>query len=72
MIVKHNGWIVEIPDNGNDYYVYVARANQPGNVHIKAESDGWVVDLWPQSYSETHSSAFGLYSDLDDAEEDES
>ena len=67
MKIEHNGWIVEIPDNAEaGDYVYVSREDRPGAIHIKAESEGWVADLWPQSYDEVHSTLCGLYSDLDD------
>lgn len=67
MKIEHNGWIVEIPDNAEaGDYVYVSREDRPGAIHIKAESEGWVADLWPQSYIEPLSSLCGLYSDLDD------
>lgn len=67
MKIEHNGWIVEIPDNAEaGGYVYVSREDRPGAIHIKAEDEGWVADLWPQSYVEPLSSLCGLYSDLDD------
>ena len=67
MKIEHNGWIIEIPDNAEvGGYVYVSREDQPGAIHIKAESEGWVADLWPQSYIEPLSSLCGMYSDLDD------
>lgn len=72
MKIEHNGWIVEIPDDDtNGDYVYVSREDRPGNVHIKAESEGWVCDLWPESYEATHSTLCGLYADLDDDVEED-
>lgn len=39
-----NGWFVSTSECGE--YLYVERSNAPGEIHIKAESEGFVVDVW--------------------------
>lgn len=39
-----NGWMVHPSDHGD--YLYVERCGAPGQIHIKAESEGFVVDFW--------------------------
>lgn len=39
-----SGWYVSASDAGD--YLYIERSNAPGQIHIKAESEGFVVDMW--------------------------
>ncbi len=38
------GWMVTASDDGQ--YLYVERDGAPGQIHIKAEDEGFVVDIW--------------------------
>jgi hypothetical protein len=39
-----NGWEVTASDCGT--YLYLERNGAPGQIHIKAEGEGFVVDIW--------------------------
>ena len=39
-----SGWYISASDDGD--YLYIERSNAPGQIHIKAESEGFVVDIW--------------------------
>ena len=71
MNIEFNGWVIEILEDAPTY-VYVARVDKPGAVHVKAEAEGFVVDIWPESYEAVEVSAAALYTDLGDmADEDD-
>lgn len=38
------GWHVTTSDDGT--YLYIERDGAPGQIHIKAEDEGFVVDIW--------------------------
>ena len=70
MNIEFNGWVIEVMEDA-PAYVYVARVGKPGAVHVKAEAEGFVADIWPESYEAVEASATALYTDLDDmADED--
>lgn len=39
-----NGWHVTSSDDGK--YLYVELDGAPGQIHIKVEDEGFVVDIW--------------------------
>ena len=52
-----NGWMVTTSDDGQ--YLYVQLDGSPGQIHIKADDDGFVVGIWndnepPQVVSSTY------------------
>ena len=38
------GWNVTVSDDGR--YLYVSQGGSPGEIHIKQEDEGYVVDIW--------------------------
>jgi hypothetical protein len=38
------GWQLTFSDD--EQYMYVSRDGAPGEIHIKAEDEGYVVDIW--------------------------
>lgn len=38
------GWLVNTSDDGQ--YIYLQRDGAPGQIHVKAEDEGFVVDIW--------------------------
>ena len=67
MKIEHNGWLIEVPDNGDE--VWVAHQDRPGRIHIVAAAHSWVANLWPQSHSSPHGTLWGQYEDLNDVED---
>jgi len=64
--MKHNigGWCVSVSDCGK--YLYVERSSAPGQVHIKAESEGFVVDIWSSDNEpECRATTAATYSELE-------
>jgi hypothetical protein len=43
-VANLNGWLVSASPDGQ--YLYIQRDGSPGQVHLKAEDEGLVVDLW--------------------------
>ncbi len=39
-----NGWMLHTSDDGR--YLYIERDGAPGQIHVKAEDEGFVVDIW--------------------------
>ena len=39
-----NGWHVTASDDGQ--YLYIELDGAPGQIHVKAEDEGFVVDIW--------------------------
>ena len=64
MKIEHNGWLIEVPDNGDE--VWIAQLGRPGRVHIVAAGTSWVANLWPENHSTPHSTLWGQYEDLVD------
>lgn len=48
--MKLNGWDVEASDDGQ--YLYVRRDGKPGEIKVKAEDEGFVIDVWPEEDKE--------------------
>lgn len=44
MAAEVNGWLVSTSEDGQ--YLYVTLDGSPGQIHIKAEDEGFVVDIW--------------------------
>lgn len=49
-------------------YAYLKREGQPGEVHIKAESEGLVVDVWNEGVTEVVDTMAIPYEDLGQSE----
>lgn len=64
MRIEHNGWTIVIPD-GEPEYAHISRPGLPGAVHVKAESEDYVADIWPENYERVEATAAALYSDLE-------
>lgn len=39
-----NGWMLTTSDDGQ--YLYIERDGAPGQIHVKAEDEGFIVDIW--------------------------
>lgn len=65
--VELNGWLINDSDDGQ--YIYLQRDGSPGQIHVKAEDEGFVVDIWADDegtgsdYSVASTSA--LYTELE-------
>lgn len=57
------GWKVSTDDTGQ--YLYVERDGAPGQIHIKAEDEGFVVDLWDSKLENCTASAAATYTELE-------
>jgi len=42
--IELNGWLIVVSNEGD--YLYITRDGSPGQVHVKAEDEGIVVDIW--------------------------
>ena len=41
-----NGRMLHTSDDKDAQYLYIERDGAPGQIHVKAESEGFVVDIW--------------------------
>lgn len=62
--IKHGDWVIEFTDKPGR--VRISNDQHPGNILIKAEVEGYIVDIWRDSYEKVESGASALYSDLSD------
>ena len=44
MALKKGNWTIGLSKCGN--YIYIKRDGLPGEVHVKSETEGYVVDIW--------------------------
>ncbi len=57
-------WIVSTSDCGQ--YIYIFRENRPGTIQIKAEDEGFVVDIYDdQDDSTSQATTCCFYADLE-------
>ena len=38
------GWMVSASEDGQ--YLYIERDGAPGQIHVKAEDEGFIMDIW--------------------------
>ena len=58
------GWQISTSDDGQ--YIYIALDGAPGQIHIKAEDEGFVVDIWADDDEPTCvGSTSALYTELE-------
>lgn len=66
--INLKGWSIKASDDGT--YLYISKADKQGEIHIKAESEGYVVDAWSEDeYVYPLGTCF--YSDLESGEDEE-
>ncbi len=61
------GWLVR--DGGE--YLYISMDGKPGEIIVKAESEGFVVDIWSNDGNHPEGTTHALYTDLSSTEESE-
>lgn len=61
------GWVIRSEGD----YLFIARCGKPGEIIIKAETEGFVVDVWPAGEGvEPEDTMCIFYTDLEEEEED--
>ena len=60
-VANLNGWLVQ----QHDEYLYIQLDGSPGYITIKAEGEGFVVDIWPDVGNESVGSTYALYTELE-------
>lgn len=70
LILPMSGWMIgdwRLKTSGDGEYLYVSREDKPGEIHIKADSEGYVLDVWPsdETADESVATMAVLYEDLD-------
>lgn len=69
--IKQSGWEIEFNDEEPNR-VYLRREGKPGDIHIKAEHEGYVIDIWPDGDAlAPDAGCFALYQDLGDQQEEQ-
>ena len=59
-----NGWHVAASDDGQ--YLYIELDGAPGQIHVKAEDEGFVVDIWSDDVGPTCvASTSAFYTELE-------
>lgn len=62
-----NGWEVTASECGQ--YLYLSLDGSPGQIHVKAESEGFIVDIWSDDDTpEVYGSAHAFYSELENVQ----
>lgn len=70
-IIKQSGWEIAF-NNEEPNRVYLRRDGKPGDIHIKAEYEGFIVDIWPDGDPPApDAGCFALYQDLGDQQEEQ-
>ena len=62
-----NGWELSVSSCGN--YAYAKRSDRPGQIDIKAEDEGYVVDIWDEDWQQVVAECHSLYCDLETSDE---
>lgn len=62
--MTHLGWEVIFSEDEPNR-LYVTHEDHPGSIHIKADDEGFVVDVWPDSHEQVLATCAALYSDLE-------
>jgi hypothetical protein len=58
------GWLVNASDDGR--YLYIERDNCAGQIHVKADDEGYVVDLYNDNLDpDCCASVYALYTELE-------
>lgn len=60
-----NGWNLNTSEDGQ--YLYIEREGKPGQIHVKADDEGFVVDVWTYDgvdEPECVASTYALYDEL--------
>lgn len=60
-VARLRGWKVEQYDR----YLRIELDGSPGYITIKQESDGFVVDFWPDEGDESVGSTYALFTELE-------
>lgn len=58
--IRIGDWIVE----SNGEYLYVHHVKQPGDIHVKAEAEGFVIDVYDDDVEEAHATLSVEYVEL--------
>ena len=58
-----SGWMIYASDDGQ--YLCVTLDGSPGSIAIKAEDEGFVVDIWADDGVESIASTSALYTELE-------
>ncbi len=61
--LRHGDWHITFNEREPNR-VYIRNGAQPGEVHVKADDEGYVVDIWPDSFDEVAASAAAPYNEL--------
>lgn len=61
--LEHGGWVVELSAD-EPRYVWVSRKNYPGHIQIKADDEGFVVDVWNEDNTQAVATCAALYNEL--------
>lgn len=61
------GWLVR----SSGEYLYISRDGKPGEIIVKAECEGFVVDIWSEDKSYPDGTTSALYTDLERENDDE-
>lgn len=66
MIVFNDGWAIR----SQGEYLFIKRHEKPGEIIIKAEAEGFVIDAWPEGNEvEPEGTMSIFYTDLEEDEE---
>lgn len=65
--LEEKGWLLTTSDDPDGQYLYVQRDGAPGQIHIKAEDEGFVVDIWSANPQDDYSvaSTSATYTELE-------
>lgn len=63
MIVFNDGWAIRTEGE----YLFVKRKDKPGEILVKAEDEGFVVEVWPEGEDVDPEQTMGIfYTDLEE------
>jgi hypothetical protein len=61
-------WLVSTQEE--PCYAYIERKGKPGHIQIKADDDGFVVDIFDDEVANSVASAYAFYAELEHEEKD--
>lgn len=69
MKLEIDGWVIEF-NSDNPQYVFLSHEDHPGDIHVKADDEGFVVDVWNEPGWEVAATLAVTYADLEGDEGD--
>lgn len=62
--VRFGGWVLQHSQVSGHPYLYASRPDKPGEIHLKADDECYVADVWAIAATEAAATCAALYEEL--------